>query len=94
MSIARIYVMNAVAGKSAALEAALQELAAGVREAKGNEGVEILRDQGNDGRFFFVEKWESVADHAAVLANLPASALEPIINAHDGPLDGAYFDYI
>lgn len=94
MTIARLYIMNAKEGHDAALESALDYLAKGVRTVKGNEGVELLRDTGNERRFIFIEKWESEEAHGSSFSSLPEGVLEPVMAALDGPPDGSYFDYL
>jgi len=94
MTIARVYIMHAAEGKDATLETALAKLADLVRKVPGSEGVELLRDLGNERRFLFIEKWDSVESHAAGLESLPQGALDDIGPALDGPPDGAYFDYL
>lgn len=94
MTIARLYIMHAKEGHDAALESALTYLANGVRTVKGNEGVELLRDSGNERRFIFIEKWVSEQAHGSALSSLPEGVLEPVMAALDGPPDGSYFDYL
>jgi heme-degrading monooxygenase HmoA len=92
MTVARIYIMHA--SDSAAMEAALEPLADAVRAMDGSEGVEVLRDLGNEKRFIFVEKWVSEEAHAAGFDVLDKSLLGPVGAASDGPPDGAYYDYL
>ncbi len=94
MTVARLYIIHAAEGRSAQMEAGLEGLADIVRKAAGSEGVELLRDLGNEHRFIFVEKWESEEAHGAALANMPAGALDPVQAAADGPPDGSYYDYV
>lgn len=94
MTVTRHYVMHAKDGDSAVLETALRALADQVRPIPGCEGVELLRDLGNEHRFLFTEKWESVDAHKAAGQHLPKEALAPVMAALDGPPDGGYFDYL
>jgi quinol monooxygenase YgiN len=94
MTVARLYIVPAAVGKSAAMESALEGLAKIVEAKPGSEGVEILRDLGNEHRFILIEKWASEEDHAAALASMPAGALDGVQAAADGPPDGAYYDYV
>jgi quinol monooxygenase YgiN len=94
MTVSRFYEMNAKVGMAAELEAALFALADGVRAIDGCEGVEMLRDTGNEGRFLFNEKWESIAHHKEAGAKLPKDLFGPVMGALDGPPVGAYFDYL
>ncbi|HKR18362.1 MAG TPA: antibiotic biosynthesis monooxygenase family protein [Rhizorhapis sp.] len=94
MTVARLYIMHAREGEDAALESALSYLASGVRTVKGCEGVELLRDTGNERRFIFIEKWVSEEAHGSSLSSLPEGVLEPVMAALDGPPDGSYFDYL
>jgi len=92
MTVARIYIMHA--SDSGEMETGLEALADAVRAMPGSEGVELLRDLGNEKRFLFVEKWESVEAHTAGLDKLDKSLLAPIGAASDGPPDGSYYDYL
>ena len=94
MTVARLYIMHAKEGHDGALEAALSYLASGVRTVKGCEGVELLRDTGNEHRFVFIEKWESEEAHGSALSSLPEGVMAPVMAALDGPPDGSYFDYL
>ena len=94
MTIARLYRMIAAEGQEEALRAALTDLATTVRAQPGNEGVEMLRDTEKPESFVFIEKWQSVAAHAACLGSLPKSALAPVMGALAQPPEGAYLDYL
>ena len=94
MTIARHYVMNAAEGRDARLETALGVLADAVRKVPGSEGVELLRDLGNERRFIFIEKWTSVEAHKGARDHLDKDAFAPVMAALDGPPDGAYLDYL
>ncbi|MBO9669932.1 MAG: antibiotic biosynthesis monooxygenase [Sphingobium sp.] len=94
MTVARLYIVPAADGKSAEMEAALIGLIKVVEKAEGSEGVELLRDLGNEHRFIFIEKWASEEHHAKALANLPEGTLGPVQDAAGGPPDGAYYDYL
>jgi len=94
MTVARLYIIPAAEGKSAEMEEALIELSETVAKADGSEGVEVLRDMGNEHRFIFIEKWTSEEHHAKALDALPGSALARVQDAAGGPPDGAYYDYL
>ncbi|MDX3884740.1 MULTISPECIES: putative quinol monooxygenase [Edaphosphingomonas] len=94
MTVARHYIMNAVEGRDATLETALRDLADKVRAISGCQGVELLRDIGNERRFIFIEKWDSVDAHKAAGPQLGKDALAPILAVLDGPPDGDYLDYL
>jgi len=94
MTVARLYIIPAADGKSAEMEEALVELSAIVSRAEGSEGVELLRDLGNEHRFIFIEKWVSEEHHAKGFASLPEGALDGVQAAAGGPPDGAYYDYL
>ena len=94
MTVARLYILHAVEGRAAQMEAALEGLADVVRKAAGSEGVEVLRDLGNEHRFIFIEKWESEEAHGAALGSLPPGTIDPVQAASDGPPDGSYYDYV
>jgi quinol monooxygenase YgiN len=94
MTVARLYIVPAADGKSAEMESALLGVAKIVEKAEGSEGVQILRDLGNEHRFILIEKWASEEHHAKSLANLPEGTLDPVKAAAGGPPDGAYYDYI
>ena len=94
MTVARVYIMHARTGQGSALQSALEALIASVRQLKGNEGVEFLRDRGNSERFIFIEKWATEEDHHAALAGPKPAGLDAVLAASDGPPKGAYFDYV
>ncbi|WP_313801911.1 antibiotic biosynthesis monooxygenase family protein [Sphingobium sp.] len=94
MTIARHYVMHAKEGMDAALESALRAVADAVRPLPGCEGVEMLRDLGNERRFVFIEQWTDVGAHKAAGALLDKGLFAPMMAALDGPPDGAYLDYL
>jgi len=94
MTVARLYIIPAADGKSAEMEEALVELSKVVSQAEGSEGVEILRDLGNEHRFIFIEKWTSEEHHAKAFETLPDGALNGVQDAAGGPPDGAYYDYL
>jgi len=94
MTVARIYIIPAAEGKSAAMEEALLDLIKIVEKAAGSEGVQLLRDLGNEHRFIFIEKWASEEDHAKSFASLPEGALDGVQAAAGGPPDGSYYDYL
>lgn len=94
MTIARLYIIPVAEGKSAAMEEALVKLSKVVEAGNGSEGVEVLRDMGNEHRFILIEKWASEEHHAKALAALPAGTLDGVQAAAGGPPDGAYYDYL
>ena len=94
MTVARHYIMTAKQGGSAQLETALSNLADAVRKVPGSEGVELLRDAGDEHRFVFIEKWESIASHKGAGDHLAREALAPLRDAIDGPPEGCYLDYL
>jgi quinol monooxygenase YgiN len=94
MTIARHYVMHALEGRDAELETALATLADAVRKVPGSEGVELLRDLGNERRFVFIEKWTSVEAHKDSRGHLDKDAFTPVAAVLDGPPEGAYLDYL
>ncbi len=94
MTVARIYIMHAADGHDATLETGLTALADAVRQAPGSEGVELLRDLGNEKRFIFIEKWVSEEAHGAAFEALDKSLLGPVQASVDGPPDGSYYDYL
>jgi len=94
MTIARHYVMHALEGHEAALETALADVAQTIRDIPGNEGIELLRDLGNERRFIFIEKWDSVESHKGAADHMTQDALVHVMAAMDGPPEGAYLDYL
>ncbi|TZG27401.1 putative quinol monooxygenase [Sphingomonas montanisoli] len=94
MTVSRFYEMNAKPGMAAEMEASLYALADAVRKIDGCEGVEMLRDTGNEGRFLFNEKWASIEYHKGASGQLPKDVFGPLMAAMDGPPVGAYFDYL
>ena len=94
MTVARHYVMHAAEGKDAALETALTSLAEAVRKVDGCEGVEMMRDCGNERRFVFIEKWTSIDAHKVGGKTLDKGLFAPMMAALDGPPEGCYLDYL
>lgn len=94
MTTARFYIMHAAEGKDAALETALRATADAVRALPGCEGVELMRDSGNERRFVFIEKWVDIEAHKAGADSLGEAVLGPVMAALDGPPDGSYLDYL
>jgi len=94
MTVARLYLMHAAEGKDATLETALYGLADHVRTFAGCQGVEVLRDIGNEKRFVFIEEWDSEEAHKAAGGNLDKAVIGPVMGALDGPPDGSYLDYL
>jgi quinol monooxygenase YgiN len=94
MTIARLYVLHAAEGKDAALETALRNLADAVRILAGCEGVELMRDSGNERRFVFIEKWESVEAHKAGGEAISKEVRAPVGASLASPPDGSYLDYL
>ena len=94
MTVARIYIIPAAVGKSAEMESALAGVSKIVATRDGCEGVEVLRDLGNEHRFILIEKWASEEHHTKSFATMPEGALDGVKDAAGGPPDGAYYDYI
>lgn len=94
MTTARLYIMHAKEGFDASLETALRDLAAAVAALPGSEGVEVLRDSGNERRFVLIEKWASIEAHEAIKADFKKLPMGPLMDALDGPPDGSYYDYL
>jgi heme oxygenase (mycobilin-producing) len=94
MPIARHYLMQAAPGQEKALEAILLTLAEMAGGMGGCQGVQLLRDKGNAGRFVLVEKWESVDAHTAAVAGFSREIGKSLRATLAHPLEGAYFDYL
>jgi quinol monooxygenase YgiN len=94
MTVARHYIMHAREGMDASLETALRDLAEAVRPLPGCEGVEMLRDLGNERRFVFIERWADVEAHKDAGKLLDKGLFAPMMAALDGPPDGAYLEYL
>lgn len=96
MSVARHFILQAGAGKATALETALRELAEKLRRIPGCEGVDVLREQGDQAHFVMLEKWASPAAHKLGSQYLSESDLAPMLAALDTLPAGneVYFDYL
>jgi len=94
MTVARHYIMHAKEGMDAALETALRAIADAVRPLPGCEGVEMLRDLGNERRFIFIERWADVDAHKSAAALIDKGLFASLMAALEGPPDGAYLDYL
>lgn len=79
------YVMVAREGQAEALESALIALAAAVRALEGAIAVELLRDNADENRYIFVEKWADEAAHATAGKQLPKSVFAPVMAALSQP---------
>ena len=94
MTVVRLYIIPAAVGKSAEMETALTDVSKLVAARDGCEGVEVLRDLGNEHRFILIEKWTSEDHHAKSFASMPEGALNCVKDAAGGPPEGGYYDYI
>jgi quinol monooxygenase YgiN len=94
MTIARIYGLEAAAGKAVQLESALTELAGRVRVIPGCQGVEILRPTDNGNHYMLVEKWDSIDAHKTGAKSLGKEAVAPMIAALAKPPQGSYLEYL
>jgi quinol monooxygenase YgiN len=94
MTVARIYIIPTAEGKSAEMETALLGVAKIVATRDGSEGVEVLRDLGNEHRFILIEKWASEEHHANSFATMPEGALDGVKASAGGPPDAGYYQYL
>lgn len=94
MTVGRVYRMIAAEGKGDVLAAELATLRNVVLANPACSGIDLLRDEADGTRFLFIEKWNSVADHAAALAALPPEALAGVLGALAGPPEGTYETYL
>ncbi len=93
MTVARVYYMHAKEGLSAELETGLRKLIDQIIDnIDGCRGVELLRDLGNERRFLFIERWDSVEAHKAGGPAFKKLDMGSVMAAIDGPPDGGYFD--
>jgi len=63
MSLVKLYDMQAGPGQADTLRAALEKLAAAVVQVPGNLGADLYSDAKTEGRFVFLETWESAEAH-------------------------------
>jgi quinol monooxygenase YgiN len=94
MTIVRHYLMRAAEGCHAELETTLYELAAAMLKIEGCEGLEVLRDMGDERRFVFLERWTAVEAHKQVKNALPPGLYEKLIGALEEPPQGSYMDVL
>ncbi len=93
MTVARVYYMYAKDGMADELEAGLCKLVDLVMDnLEGCRGVEVRRDKETEGRFMFVEHWDSIEAHKAGAAAFGKLNIGSIMGALDRPPEGYYFD--
>ena len=93
MTVARVYYMYAKPGMADELEAGLRGLVDLVMDnLEGCRGVEVMRDMETEGRFMFVERWDSIDAHKAGAAAFGKLNLGSVLGALDRPPEGYYFD--
>ena len=90
MTVAKLYSMTAIAGKSDDMRAALTGLAEAVLALEGCTGVDLFQSASDAHRFQFVERWESVEAHAA--APFPKEAMAPLKPLLAGPPTADTYD--
>ncbi len=94
MTVGRVYRMTAAEGQGDVLVGALAALRELVLTKPGCSGIDLLRDDADANRFLFIEKWDSVEAHQAVLGSLPPEALAGVMGALAGPPEGTYETYL
>ena len=89
MPLVRHYLMIARPEDIGALQTALEKLRDKVTPLAGCLGVELYQDTAKPERFFFLERWESVAAHKAGGAMLGKDAFAPIMAVLASPPEAA-----
>lgn len=93
MTVARVYYMYAKEGMTAELETGLHNLVTMVMDnLEGCRGVEVMRDMETEGRFMFVERWDSIEAHKAGAAAFAKLNIGSVMSALSRPPEGYYFD--
>jgi quinol monooxygenase YgiN len=90
MAVYRQYRMTPKSGRAADLEKALQVLAGRIRLLQGCEGIDLLRETGDDPRFVFTERWLSLDDQKRGGALLGAAAFAPLAELLDAKPESAF----
>ena len=91
MSITRVNELQAAEGKSEELYSFLASLMDYISGCDGCLSSELLRSQDEADRFMVIEKWASVADHKASLANYPKEKMQAAMPLIGGTPTGRYF---
>jgi len=94
MTIARIYRMQAAAGRGDELALALADLVSVVSAIAGCQGADLIRETDAPEQFLFIEKWVSIVAHQAGAAALPKGSFSAIGAALAAPPQSAYGAYL
>ncbi len=85
----RLYRMTARPAEGPALRAALETLAASVRQVEGCHGTELLNDCDKPDQFVLLERWTSQEAHKAGGKLLGKEAFAPVMAVLAGPPEAA-----
>ncbi len=94
MTVARIYTLEAFAGREQNLRDALMGLAETILGLPGCGGVELLQDAAKPHRFIFIEKWLSFESHKAAAAMLPKDAFASVMQLLAGKPESNDLNYL
>ena len=94
MSVIRHYIMTAAEGRADDLAKGLATLGDALKQVAGFEGAQLLHDQDDANRFYFLERWETVDAHKSALKSLPKEAMGGWTSALGAPPEGRYLDVL
>lgn len=97
MTIVRLYKLKAAPGKAGVAADALTRLAKMLPTIEGNRGADVLRDDEDDSRFVFIQRWDSIGAHREGILSFDQPAVADLVGAVEGGIggfDGCYASYI
>jgi quinol monooxygenase YgiN len=90
MSVARHYVMSAVAGKEDEFLAAVREVCERVSKCDGYEGYELFKDIENPTSVVLIERWVSPEAHQKGRDSMPPGNLDRVSASRIGVPTASY----
>lgn len=91
MSITRINYFQAAAGQTQALHSLLKSIEQYIAASQGCISCELLQSQEQSDQFVVLEKWASIADHAASIANFPKEQMQAAMPLFAKPPEGGFY---
>ena len=92
MTVTRINIFKATAGKGEKLLGVLKEVLPAMKSAKGFQSYSILQRQDASDEIVVVETWNSIDDHKAAAGNIAPEDFQRVMALMAGPPSGAYYD--
>ncbi len=91
MSIIRINEFQATVGKEKALLDFIASLMPYIQNSTGCISCELLQQEEQLGHLVVIEKWQSIADHKASIAQFPKEKMMEAMPLFAAPPTGNYF---